>query len=298
MLQGGLIRSRYKIGKAAQILRARSKIKAGKYLIPAKISSYRLLHMLVEGKVVPERVTIPEGLNSRQIAAIVQRQLAIDSTEFVQLVSDSGLARELGIQAPTLEGFLFPDTYRFNWGVDARTVITILVNQFKSHFDQALQRRASQLGMSLLETVTLASIIEGEAVVDSERVVISAVYHNRLKQGMRLQADPTIQYIIKDGPRRLLSRDLKIDSPYNTYKYTGLPPGPINNPGLASIKASLFPARVDYLYFVANGDGSHTFSATFAAHLRAKARFDKIRRAVKKRRKEGLNAGEKQSKFE
>ena len=134
------------------------------------------------------------------------------------------------------------------------------------------------------QIVTLASIIEGEAIYDSERPIISAVYHNRLKRGMKLQADPTVQYIIKDGPRRLLNKDLKIKSLYNTYLYQGLPPGPINSPGLESLKAALYPEKNDFFYFVAKGDGYHTFSKNERDHERAKRAFQRVRRKVKKER--------------
>ena len=142
--------------------------------------------------------------------------------------------------------------------------------------------QARVMQMSEQDVVTLASIIEGEAVYDAERSVISAVYHNRLKKGMKLQADPTVQYIIDDGPRRLLHKDLEIDSPYNTYLYKGLPPGPINSPGSKSLYAALYPADNRYLYFVAKGDGYHTFSNTEREHKRAKRAFQKIRRKVRK----------------
>ncbi|MDZ7265633.1 MAG: endolytic transglycosylase MltG, partial [candidate division KSB1 bacterium] len=135
--------------------------------------------------------------------------------------------------------------------------------------------------------LTLASIIEGEAMVDSERVLVSAVYHNRLQRGMLLQADPTIQYIIPDGPRRLLNRDLRIDSPYNTYLHAGLPPGPVNNPGLRSIYAALNPAPVDYLYLVARGDGTHIFSRNLREHQIAKQKFDMYRKMVNQKRRAG-----------
>ena len=144
--------------------------------------------------------------------------------------------------------------------------------------------QAQELGMSMLEIVTLASIIEGEAIYDSERSIISAVYHNRLKKGMRLQADPTIQYIIDDGPRRLLNDDLKIQSNYNTYLNFGLPPGPINNPGKESIIAALYPSVNDYLYFVARGDGYHTFTTNENDHNKAKRKLQKLRRQLKKKK--------------
>lgn len=286
MVKTGLIRSEWRVRWTAKLMGWRGELKAGKYEIAPGTSSYALLKKLVDGDVTTDMVTIPEGLTSRQIAAILQRPIEIDSTEFMRLVNDSSFARQLGVAADRLEGFLYPDTYALHWGMPTRAVIRLMVNEFKERFDAALRERAGALGLSVLEAVTLASIIEGEAMVDSERVIISAVYHNRLQRGMRLQADPTIQYIIEDGPRRLLKRDLEIDSPYNTYKYPGLPPGPINNPGVASLEAAVTPADVDYLYFVATGDGSHTFSRTWQEHLKAKARFDAYRHQVERKKRE------------
>ncbi|MFQ5865469.1 MAG: endolytic transglycosylase MltG [bacterium] len=281
MLEQGIIQKDTKIKIAAKILGWRGKLKAGKYEVRGGSSSYRLLKTLVDGHAVIEWVTIPEGKAARQIAAILEQKVEIDSARFMQLVNDSLYVKKLGVPAPSLEGFLFPETYRFYWGMKSEEIIPVMVKQFQKQFDDTLRLRAKELGFSVLELITLASIIEGEVVVDTERTLISAVYHNRLKKRMRLQADPTIQYIIEDGPRRLLKKDLEIDSPYNTYKYSGLPPGPINNPGLASIKAGLFPADVKYLYFVARGDGSHIFSTTLKEHLKAKSRFDAFRRKVR-----------------
>ena len=147
-----------------------------------------------------------------------------------------------------------------------------------------MHEQMKKIKMTEVEVLTLASIIEGEAIYDRERPIISGVYHNRLNTGMRLQADPTIQYIIDESPRRLLNRDLKIDSPYNTYLYNGLPPGPINNPGLESIKAALYPESNDYFYFVARGDGYHTFSKTKEQHNKAKRDFQKVRRNLRKQK--------------
>ena len=287
MEQDSLVRGTSRIKFTAQLFGYKNQIKAGRYALPGGLSSYGLLQKLVRGDVVHEPVTIPEGKTARQIASLLQRRVEIDSARFLQLVNDSAFVRSLGVEAPSLEGFLFPNTYYFEWGMSEEQIIRTMVAEFWKRYDDTLRRRAEELGLSLLEVVTLASIIEGEAMVDSERTVISAVYHNRLRRGMRLQADPTIQYIIEDGPRRLLKRDLEIDSPYNTYRYSGLPPGPINNPGLASIRASLYPADVDYLYFVARGDGSHTFSRTWKEHLRAKAHFDRYRKKVEKMRRGG-----------
>lgn len=295
MSDEGVITSKTKVAWVAEILDYKGKLRAGKYEVAGGTSGYRLLQLLVKGKVKVDWVTIPEGKTARQIAAILNKKIEIDSTRFMQLVFDPAFAQELGVAAPSLEGFLLPETYDFYWGMRPEDVIRVMVRQFHKQFDAELRAKLSVSGFSLLQAITLASIIEGEAMVDSERTTISAVYHNRLKQNWLLQADPTIQYIIPDGPRRLLKRDLQIDSPYNTYKYRGLPPGPVNNPGVASIRASLNPAEVDYLYFVANGDGTHIFSRTYEEHVRAKQKFDRHRREVKKRlqaeRKEGDTSG-------
>ena len=280
LLKNNIIPNSFKLKSTARLLNLQSKLKAGKYEINGGISSYALLKQLTEGRVAVESVRILEGITAKQIAGTLKRRIEVDSSRFMQLVHDPGFVKNLGVEAKTLEGFLFPDTYNFYWGMKSEDIISIMVNEFKKNFNDALRKKAEESGFSIVKALTLASIIEGEAVLDSERSTISAVYHNRLKRGVRLQADPTIQYVIEDGPRRLLKRDLEIDSPYNTYKYKGLPPGPINNPGLASIRASVHPENVNYLYFVANGDGSHTFSRTLKEHLRAKKKFDQYRRKI------------------
>jgi len=280
LIKQSIIPSDFKPNLVSKLLGLRHKLKAGKYRLVGGMSSYALLQQFVNGKVTYETITIPEGFTSRQIASLLKRKVEIDSVDFMQLVNDTNFVKQLAIEANSVEGFLFPETYRISWGMSPKAMIRLLVKQFEKKVTDSLLAKTNGIGLSLLETITLASIIEGEAVLDSEREVISAVYHNRLRKGILLRADPTIQYVIPDGPRRLLNSDLRIDSPYNTYKYSGLPPGPIGNPGLASIKASLQPADVNYLYFVANGDGSHTFSRTLKEHLKAKARFDRYRKLV------------------
>ena len=240
-----------------------------------------MLRKLSKGEVVTEKITFPEGIRATRIASILQRRLKVDSTRFMKLATDPSFCYSLGINASTLEGYFYPDTYRFDLNPTPEKIIKRMVSRFHEIFTDSLRERAKQLGMSIHQIITLASIVEGEAALDSERTTIAALYLNRLRKKMLLQADPTIQYIIKGSPRRLLKTDLKINSPYNTYIHAGLPPGPVNNPGLASILAVLFPAHVDYLYMVANGDGSHTFSKTIRDHLKAKHRFDIIRREVK-----------------
>jgi UPF0755 protein len=220
---------------------------------------------------------VREGLRSRTQARILARAIGVDSARYVALVHDEGFARSLGIDSPSLEGYLLPETYLFSWQTDEREVIRRQVAQFKRVYNDSLQARARILGWTMNKVVTMASIVEGEAVLAEERPIISGVYHNRLRKGMRLEADPTIQFILGDGPRRVLYTDLKRDDPYNTYLYAGLPPGPINNPGKSAILAALYPAPHNYLYFVANGEGGHWFSSNYNDHLRRVKMFRKNR---------------------
>lgn len=257
-------------------------LKAGQYTLPKNLSNYQLLKILVKGSVSVEKIVIPEGYTARQIASLLSHKIEIDSSRFMELCGDPQFIITLDMEVDFLEGYLYPNTYNMFWGMKEENVIKKLVSEFHRRYSDSLQRKAAARNWTLNQVITLASIIEGEALVDSERTIISGVYHNRLRRGMLLQADPTIQYIIPDGPRRLLNRDLAIDSPYNTYKYIGLPPGPVNNPGIKSIIAAIEPADVPYLYFVANGDGTHTFSRTHREHLQAKRKFDQYRWKVRK----------------
>ena len=177
-----------------------------------------------------------------------------------------------------------PDTYVFAEGISEEQVMRFLIEQTLNIFkSDSVQKRMKELGLTRHQVLTLASIVEGEAMIDEERPLIASVYLNRLKIGMKLQADPTIQFLLPDGPRRLTYKDLQIDSPYNTYKYKGLPPGPINSPGYAAIEAALNPDKTNYLYFVADVDGRHIFSRTLREHNREKTRIKKTRRENSRR---------------
>jgi UPF0755 protein len=180
-----------------------------------------------------------------------------------------------------------PSTYKFYWQTDEEEIVTELVREFWRVFDSSLQEMARERQLSVHEVLTMASIVEMETAIDSERSVIAGVYYNRLKKRMRLQADPTVQYVLPDGPRPLLLADLEIDSPYNTYRHAGLPPGPITNPGRASILAALNPARHRYLYFVATGYGGHRFTRTFDEHRRAIKSYHHVRKAMEAEKKTG-----------
>jgi UPF0755 protein len=251
-------------------------IQAGTYEIPAGLSLPGVVETLVLGRTQLASVTIPEGLRLEQQAGVAARALGIDSAAFVAAATDSLLADSLGVEAPTLEGYLFPETYRVDPATDARGLVRLMVGEFRRTFGEEWRERAEELGRSVSEIVTLASIVEEEARVKEERPVIAGVYWNRLRIGMKLEADPTVQYALGAHRQRVLYRDLEIDSPYNTYLYPGLPPGPIASPGRASLEATLYPDSVPYLFFFATGEGGrHTFSETFAEHNRKRRELNR-----------------------
>lgn len=254
------------------------RLKAGIHRFPEDLSTWEVLKNLAFSRDEFRSVTLPEGMTLARTLLLLAAELDLDHKKMQRLASDPGYCRRLGVAADNLEGYLFPETYQIPLIMDEEQVIRMLVRHFFTFFESKLAERARQMGLSVHEVVTLASIIEGEALLDGERATISAVYHNRLRRGMYLQADPTVQYVIEDGPRRLFYKDYKIDSPYNTYRHRGLPPGPVMNPGAASLRASLYPADVHYIYFVARGDGSHVFSRTASEHDEAKRKTRLARR--------------------
>lgn len=264
----GIIRNRWMYELTVRVLRRGKEAHIGRYEFPSGISNADLYHSLRLGRnMVPLTVTLQEGKRANAYARLLARAVGIDSARFMALVNSQEVARSFGVEAPSLEGYLFPDTYFFNWQTDEEEILKRLVQRTMKVFNDSLRARAAGLALSMHQVLTLASIIEGEAFFDDERAMIAGVYHNRLHKGMKLEADPTIQYIIPDGPRRILHSDLQIDHPYNTYRYYGLPPGPICNPRLASIVAALYPARHNYYFFVADGKGGHWFATTYAQHL-------------------------------
>ena len=255
-------------------------LKAGFYDVPKDLTYPQLVTYLTTARSKEIKVTLIEGWTIRQIAGELAATLQCDPDRFTRLCYDSSFIHKLGLNTRSLEGYLLPDTYFFYWGMAEEDVIKFLVNKTLAIFSVEVKARLDSMNMTIHQVLTLASIIEGEALFDAERDTISSVYYNRLARRIKLQADPTIQYILDGPPRRLLYKDLEIDSPYNTYKYYGLPPGPINNPGSKSIMAAIYPANTRYLYFVARGDGRHSFSRTAQEHARAKAEFEKVRREV------------------
>ena len=265
---------------AARLWGHEGTLQAGRYSFRGKNSIVSVLRQLTRGEVRYERVTIPEGLTLREAAQRLQTEAAVDSETFVRLATDTAFVRSLGIGAETLEGYLFPNTYAVHWGMDARDVIVTMVDVFKNMCGERCETRAEELGFSLHDVLTLASIIEREVMVPEERPIISAVFHNRLKLGRALESCATVEYALGFHKQRLSEDDLNVQSPYNTYLHNGLPPGPICSPGAASIEAALSPADVDYLYFVSEGNGRHIFSRSLEEHTRAKRRVKRALQGV------------------
>ncbi len=252
-------------------------IQQGDFVLQGNMSCRQILSKLQVYSIPSIRVRLKEGLRTELVAAEVARATGLDSTRFMEAVLDSAFTAALGFDCPNLEGLLFPDTYLFSSLENEREIIVRMCNRFR----KILREIADPAGRDTLELrrlVILASIVEAEYQVASEADTIASVYLNRLARGMRLQADPTVQYALPDGPRRLLYRDLEIDSPYNTYRVYGLPPGPINCPGRRALEATLRPARSEYLYFVSQGDGTHAFARNYSDHLENRRPLDALRR--------------------
>ena len=256
-------------------------VRAGVYQLARGSTAWSVMDALKRGDQLMLRITVPEGLTLAEIAPIAKEALGIPVDSFMAAANDAASASAFVEGAMSFEGLLLPETYLVPAGVSARGLVRIMAQQGLEAWDPAWVQRLDTLGMTRLHLLALASIIEGEARVNSERSVISAVYWNRIRKGMPLQADPTVQYAIQmaTGSRkpRLLLKDYGFKSPYNTYLNTGLPPGPVNSPGRASIEAALYPAPVPYLFFVAAGDGHHVFTRTYGEHLRAIARIRRSR---------------------
>jgi UPF0755 protein len=245
------------------------KIRYGYYAFWGKMSPYEVFMRLKEGKIIEYEITIVEGDSLPEIGGKLAAAKIISPESFNRLTRDRDFLRMLGIDSPSLEGYLFPQTYKIPKGVNPETVLKAMVSMFRSAYTKELEMRANEIGWSENEVLTLASIIEKEAIIDEERPIISAVYHNRIKKGMLLQADPTAIYGVKSSKLKITRNDLKNRTAYNTYLIKGLPPGPIACPGIKSIKAALYPAEVPYLYFVSQNNGTHYFSKTLSEHYSA-----------------------------
>lgn len=256
-------------------------VKAGHYVFGAGASNYNILSKLRRGLQEPVRVTIPPGTRTEVMAAVAGRDMYFDAASFDSLLTDPEFAAELGTDTAALFGYMMPETYHFYWLTSAETTIRRIKEQFDAFYERELRAKADSLGLSKQDVVTMASIIEWETSHVDEKPMVAGVYHNRLDIGMKLDADPTVQYVImqREGmKRRLLYEDYRIQHPYNTYIHGGLPPGPLNNPSPSSLRAAVNPAEHDYRYFVAQGDGTHHFSRTLAEHNRAARRYHELMR--------------------
>jgi len=244
-----------------KVSKLEERLKYGEYNLSPAMNMLQILDKLVRGEVILYRITIPEGYTYTQIAELLNEKEIIEKESFTNLVKDS---------EKSWEGYLFPDTYEVPKSYGSENMVKLLLSNFNHIVGEKLKDKAEEIGFSMDEIITLASIIEKEAKFVEEKRKISSVFHNRLKKDMKLQSCATIQYILERPKEKLEESDLKIDSPYNTYLYKGLPPGPICNPGLDSIRAALEPTEEDYLYFVLGENGRHIFSKTYQEHLKNK----------------------------
>jgi peptidoglycan lytic transglycosylase G len=259
---------------ALSVLRGSARtLRAGEYEFPRDATTLTALRLLESGKVRLHLVLHPEGATLAELARALGQQQLAQAADVLRAASDPAFLRSLGVEAPSLEGYVFPDTYHFAKGLTAEQILTRMVQRLRSKLSPDLVARARDRGMDVHQLLTLASIIEREAVVQDERPLISGVFWNRLQLGMPLQADPTVQYAVGKERRALTRADLASEHPYNTYVHAGLPPGPIASPGLSAIQAAVAPAPVKYLYFVASDDHRHHFSTTIAEHNAAVARY-------------------------
>ncbi len=273
-----LIKNAMKFVLVARIKGYDKRLKAGEYLLSASMTPLQLLEIMVKGAVKLYKLTIPEGYNLNQIAESVDTAKFGTKMDFIQAATDTTLVRQIGLEGETFEGYLFPDTYFFPKEVTIERIISAMVKRFWSVFIPEWQARAIDLGLTVHQVVTLASIIEKETGAPFERPIISSVFHNRLKKKMRLESDPTVIYGIKNFDGNLTRKHLTTPTPYNTYKISGLPSGPIANPGGASLAAALYPDDTKFVYFVSRKDRTHQFSTNLQQHNRAVRKYQLGRR--------------------
>jgi peptidoglycan lytic transglycosylase G len=261
------------------------KIHQGLYRFESPVPAREILDRLATGRGIFQTVTIPEGLTVREIAELLDKMQIADKEKFIAEAANPTLLATLGLSDKGIEGYLFPSTYHFTPATPEKDIIMAMAEQFRKISLPLLNQRNGTVSLTSHEILTLASIIEKETGIDAERPLISAVFYNRLKLQMPLQSDPTVIYGIKDFNGNLTRKNLQESTPYNTYRISALPPGPICNPGLSSIRAALKPAEVSYLYFVSKNDGTHLFSDSIEAHNRAVKLYQPTREAATLRSK-------------
>ena len=280
LAEQNLIRSEYAFRIMVRHRGTGRRLRAGVYALRRNMALWEIADEFEKGQVTLVSLTVPEGLTTEAVAQLWETTGFGTAAAFREACESPSLLKQYALEGKTVEGYLFPNTYKFAKGTTAEKAVEMMLDEFKQRWSETYDEAARALGLTRHEVVTLASVIEKEAQVKSERPRIASVFHNRLKRKWRLQADPTVLYAL-GNPKRLLTRtDLRVDSPYNTYKHKGLPPGPIANPGIDSIIATLRPEKTAYLYFVAIGEGKHHFSKTLSEHNRM---IRKIRRASRNR---------------
>lgn len=271
LAEAGVVRDVRAFQLAARVKGAERRLQAGEYRFDRAATAFQVVDRIARGDVFVRAITFPEGRTAAEMAAIFEERGFGAAAAFRAAARETSLVRAFDPSASDLEGYLFPSTYRLARSATARALVGLMVQSFESSFDAGLRAAAAARGFTVREAVTMASLVEEEAQKPEERPLISAVYHNRLKIGMGLQCDATVIYALQRAGRwngNITRADLAMDSPYNTYRYRGLPPGPIANPGRASLEAAVTPADVPYLYYVSRNDGSHAFATTLDEHNR------------------------------
>ena len=276
LVDSGIVRDNMTFRAALYWTGASRMLKAGEYRFDRPMTAVAVVEKMARGDVYTRRITFPEGRTIQEMAKIYETQGFGPASDFAEAARDVSLISDLDPKAADLEGYLYPETYAIAHGTKAPALIQMMVARFKAVFGDDLRRAADARDMSVHDVVTLASLVEKETAKPDERPLVAAVYRNRLKIGMGMQADPTVVYALQKAGRydgNIRRDDLRVDSPYNTYRYAGLPPGPIASPGKPALEAAVAPADVPYLYFVSRNDGSHVFSATLDEHNRNVQRY-------------------------
>ncbi|MDB9823009.1 endolytic transglycosylase MltG [Deltaproteobacteria bacterium] len=264
----GLIRNRTIFTFWTRLMGYGRQVKAGEYLLSSGMAPIKIMEILTRGVIITYSVTIPEGFSIEQVGGMLAEKGLVDKPQFISIAREPQILSKYGIVGPSLEGYLYPDTYQFGRGLSPVSIIDVMIKRF-NEVVKPFMKRIEESGMTMEEVVTLASIVEKETGSAEERPLISSIFLNRIKKGMRLESDPTVIYGMDNFAGNLTRKDLSESTPYNTYMIRGLPPGPIANPGLESIKAVLYPSETDYLYFVSKNDGTHYFSRSLEEHNRA-----------------------------
>jgi UPF0755 protein len=275
--QAGLVKHRIFFYGLTIIKNARRHIRAGEYEFNTAMTPWAMIDKLMRGEIKEYTILIPEDISMQEIAARLSDERLINKEIFFELARDKDFLQSLNIKAGSIEGYLFPDTYKFNRSMNTGQIMKIMVSQFWKKVTPEMTRKAQEMGFNTNQFITFASMIGKESGDNAEKPMIAAVFYNRLRKKMRLQSDPTAVYNLDNFDGKVLRSHLRRSSPYNTYLIRGLPPGPIANPGVDSLKAALNPAPVNYLYFVSKNDGSHFFSASLVEHNKAINRYKYIK---------------------